>query len=381
MAIAFVAAAQLGNTGGSLTAAYTVAGNYLFVAVTAVGSGGADTVTGATYNGVAMTLLGKIEGANWNYLFGLLNPATGSHNVVVSASSSLLTVVVAADYSGAGSIGAAAAVTNSGTSTATLSTSITTVEDNCWCIMAGEGFNGSAPQSAGAGTTLRAQDPTFGASALYDSNGVVHPAGSKTLTFQYGGSVANLSAVLASLAPPLVTAIGDLSKTLGADTLSAAGTVAVVGNLSKTLGANSITAHGSVAVAGTLTKTLGADTLSAAGEEFTPGALSKTLGPDTLSALGAVAVVGNLSKTLGAVAITADGQVFISGALSKTLGAVLVSAAGQQLQNDPGEFSVTLGPVTLSAAGTKRFPKPPNNLVQGSTRSDFWQTHDFPEIL
>ena len=52
--------------------------------------------------------------------------------------------------------------------------------------------------------------------------------------------------------------VGDLNVTLGALTLSGAGTVAVAGTLSSTLGALTLSGSGTIAVVGTLSYTLGA---------------------------------------------------------------------------------------------------------------------------
>src|SRR5258708_15819098 len=56
-----------------------------------------DTVTGVTYNGVSMTqLVKKIDGSGNNgflYIYGLLNPATGAHNVVASRSTSTFSIL------------------------------------------------------------------------------------------------------------------------------------------------------------------------------------------------------------------------------------------------------------------------------------------------
>lgn len=195
--------------------------------------------------------------------------------------------------------------------------------------------------------------------------------------------------------------VGDLSITLAADTLVAAGSVAVAGDLSKTLAAVTDSAAGSVPASGSLTKTLADDTLSAVGSHnvfgdlsatldddtlsadgtaTVHGALTKTLDPDTLDAAGGVAVAGALSKTLGADTLSAAGSVDIAGSLTKTLAAVTILAAGVQLDQVLGDLDITLAGMVVAGAGTRKVPPPPNNLVSGRTRNDFWQTHDFPEV-
>src|SRR5678815_4145797 len=53
--------------------------------VQVLGSNVVDDVTGATFNGVAMTMLQK-TGSNWRYTyaFGLLSPDSGSHTIEVT---------------------------------------------------------------------------------------------------------------------------------------------------------------------------------------------------------------------------------------------------------------------------------------------------------
>jgi hypothetical protein len=326
MAIAFVGAAWLGNGAGSITAAYSVGGNYLIVAVVAVGSGGADTVTACSYNGTAMNLLGKKFGQNWCYLFGLLNPSTGSHNVVVTATASLLTLVNAADYSGVGGDGTATPVTNSGSSISSLSTSITTVEDNCWCVMVGEGYNGGGAQTAGSGTTQRAIDTGFSANGIYDSNGVVHPAGSKTLIHQYGGSVSAMSAVLASLAPPATPATGDASITEAADTVSADASATETGDASITEEADTVTAAAGALALADASITEGADTLSAIADNIATGDASITEDADTISADASTTEHGDASITEGDDTVSADASTTEHGDASITEGDDTLSA-------------------------------------------------------
>ena len=76
----------------ALTYAHTVtaAGSNRFLLVCAnIWLGPAPTVTGITYNGTSMTLVASINlgGGSNNaslYIYGLVNPATGTHNVVIS---------------------------------------------------------------------------------------------------------------------------------------------------------------------------------------------------------------------------------------------------------------------------------------------------------
>jgi hypothetical protein len=149
-----------------------------------------DDVTGVTYAGNAMTFGTKLAsggtGNRWAYLYYQLNPASGANNVVVSASSSHYLGAGAADYTGIKlSAQPDATMTphaGSGPLT-TLTSSITTVANNSWAILLENGFSGgNAPPTAGTGVTRRAFDAAFGGWALFDSNGLITPAGSYSMT-------------------------------------------------------------------------------------------------------------------------------------------------------------------------------------------------------
>lgn len=84
-------------TAGTVTIAHTNAGNFIIVDVGV----NAATVTGATYNGVAMTQAGAdvantVNGAVWT----LKNPAIGLHDCVVTLSSSQESVCRVASFFG-----------------------------------------------------------------------------------------------------------------------------------------------------------------------------------------------------------------------------------------------------------------------------------------
>jgi len=64
--------------------------DFILVAAGAFIGGGGGTITGATYNGVAMTVIGETgtDSGNRFALFGLSAPASGANNLVVSYSAS-----------------------------------------------------------------------------------------------------------------------------------------------------------------------------------------------------------------------------------------------------------------------------------------------------
>lgn len=154
-----------------------------------------DTVTGVTYNSVAMTLIGKTSfpgaGRQGAYLYYLIAPATGSNTVAVTGG----TGIGAVSYTGALQSGQpdSSAVSNPANATSiTLSTTV--VKDNSWlvCVTA----DGAGSETAGAGTTIRQTDAN--GLVLADSNGEVD-AGSRSLIINWSGSQPN-AGVIASIA-------------------------------------------------------------------------------------------------------------------------------------------------------------------------------------
>lgn len=194
--IAFVNSADLGNNGGSgatLTASYTVGSGTnraLFLIVGGISGGGAGNVTGCTYNGVTMTLDAS-DGAGgatrWIYVFRLLNPTSGAHNVVCTASSDFI-LALAADYTGVKQ-SAQPDATNIcflSTSATNPSCSVTTIANNSWSIM---GLYANATVTAGTGDIFRVKGAAFGEPYIFDSNQAITPAGAYgmalTGTFAY----------------------------------------------------------------------------------------------------------------------------------------------------------------------------------------------------
>lgn len=221
MAIAFVSASDLGNANGAspFSASYTSgAGSDRLLIVVFDGdvATGADDITGVTYAGVAMTLAAKKVGQiNQNrnlYFYYLLNPASGSNTVVISYSGSHYILAGAANYTGIGSLDATN--TNFGFAATTLATSLTTVADNSWMMLASDGTDGAHPAIAGAGSTRRAFDGTFGVWAFFDHNAAISPAASTSMTVDYQGN-AFAAQIAVSFAPVGAAGGGNWGPLLG----------------------------------------------------------------------------------------------------------------------------------------------------------------------
>lgn len=215
MAIAFDAATAGGDNGGSgsLTFSHTCTGSLglLVVGFNGDNIGGADDITSVTYNGVALTLADKqvnpSSGGDRNtYMYFLLGPATGAHNVVVSCSGSHLLQGGAVSYTGVKASGQPDAHTvnaESSSSLKTLTTSVTTSADNCWTVLIEGCYDGGTPPVAGTGSTRRTFDGTNGGWGLFDSNAAIHPAGSYSMTTTRGSDPFGLEIlhVMASFQP------------------------------------------------------------------------------------------------------------------------------------------------------------------------------------
>lgn len=207
-AIAFDAATDGGLVSAtSLSFPHTCTGSGLVLLVGVLGDliGGADDVTGVTYNGAALTLVDKytaVGADRYTYLFLLAGPATGAHNVVVSASSSHDLFAGAISFSGCAAAGQPDAHrTNSGSS-APLTTALTTIANNCWTVVFAASYASNNAPTAGTGSTRRTFDASFGAWGFFDSNGPITPAGSYSMTTSYPTPIAHdLIHLMLSLAP------------------------------------------------------------------------------------------------------------------------------------------------------------------------------------
>jgi hypothetical protein len=202
MAVTYDTGTDGGNASAtSLTYSHTVTGSDVILFVGVTGDYTSDGVTGVTYNGVAMTLLDKNNGlsnlARWTYLWVLMAPATGAHNVVVSASGSQFIASLAVSYTGTKQTGQPDAHVFDRTAGGTLTSNITTVADNSLIIayLHDDGGNGNP----GSGATKRVEDAAFnGLNVFIEKNAATTPAGATSIDWTSAG-VAN--AALASIAP------------------------------------------------------------------------------------------------------------------------------------------------------------------------------------
>jgi len=143
MAIAFDATGPTtAYTGGatSLTFSHTTgsgSNRILLVGFLSNGTNGGDAFTGVTYNGVAMTrLLRSQHGTDGYgcYVYGLLAPATGANDVVISASSSQVIYACSSSYTGVSQVALPSNVLGKSMDGSTWTEAITIGTVNSWAV-------------------------------------------------------------------------------------------------------------------------------------------------------------------------------------------------------------------------------------------------------
>jgi len=145
----------------------------------------------------AVASVGWFFGGGKAWLFALAAPASGANNVVVSYSAVETIFTSCASYTGVNqSVTPDATTTTTGSGTSTTLT-LTTVANNCWAFTFCGAANGDV-ESAGTGDVQRTG--TGVQSGIFDSNGVISPAGSKSMTVNISPS-GQFGAVAASFAP------------------------------------------------------------------------------------------------------------------------------------------------------------------------------------
>jgi hypothetical protein len=203
MAIAIDTSATIG-TG---TTAYTCTGSARFLIVTVRYNNGSNgTISGITYNGVALTnsipKIGNNNSSGFVELWSLVSPASGSNNIVISWGSGPTGSVsaYAASYTAVNAAETTATATPaSGTATAV----VTPTVDNAWLVGTGVHDTGGGGNPTGsAGTTTQRQ------AGLWDSNGPVSPAAATNVTFTGN----NPTGVIAIALKPAIQSVATLAQ-------------------------------------------------------------------------------------------------------------------------------------------------------------------------
>ncbi len=213
MAVAFDAVSGVTECSvTSTTHAHTTSGSdrAILVGVNNDSSEATDTVTYAAVslteqaeNIITSSTTQKIS------LWHLLGAATGANNVVASYSGTCNPSLGAISYTGVlGSIPDASNNDNQCQTCDSLSTAVTTVDDNCLVVLIARS---DGAMSAGAGTTERTADAT--AFDFYEGDALVTPAGSDTLIVNKSsaGYHAHIAISLSPLAATSIKSINGLA--------------------------------------------------------------------------------------------------------------------------------------------------------------------------
>lgn len=186
-AIAFDSSQTAGMNGvTSITFSHTITGTDTYLQVCAFTNKTTDQVTGVTYNGAAMTrstTFRSLTGVGGMSMYRLINPDTGTHNVVVSSSASTYMRAFSASYTGANQSSQPDATGENSGSGTTVTATLTTVASGAW--MTSCAFGSGASFTSFSGTQ---RQNTGEPGAYQDSNGTVSP-GPNNQTFTNTSSV------------------------------------------------------------------------------------------------------------------------------------------------------------------------------------------------
>lgn len=203
MAIAFNAANQQ-VVSGSLTntiALSSSGSNRLVIAVIADDGKGTMDVT---YNGASLTSILGVEDTSGFFkfhFFYLLNPDTGSNNLVATRGINTGDFyLIGATYTGIKQTGQPdASTTNAQTAGTSQTTSITTVADNSWSMLLTGADSGNLAASTNSSLRGSILNGFFG---FFDSNSAITPASSFSMSTTMNSGLR--TAIMVSFAPAIV---------------------------------------------------------------------------------------------------------------------------------------------------------------------------------
>ncbi len=196
------------TSAGNFTNAFTITGTNPLLHVSTRIRSTESSVTGVTYNGVAMTQIAQITNIFSNVdltMWILMAPATGANNIVVSQTGtpSSALQVYAGSYTGAAQTGQPDSTNSgkvSGVTTQTLSTTV--VASNCWLV--GQATNDFATMTVdGTPPTVIRNQGNDGAPTI--DSGVIVSTGSQSMEVNTSGS-ASIGMVMASITPAAAAA-------------------------------------------------------------------------------------------------------------------------------------------------------------------------------
>lgn len=201
------------NNATTATFAYTVnaASNTLIVEFagdwpTCSGGTGFDDITSVKVDGTtSMVLLAKratAVGQRFHYVYGLMNPPTGAHNITVTTSNPHGFRLTAADYANVSGFGATTTHDN-GSCTgvdSTLTTTLTTTKANSVVMLSSIDYANNAAPTAGTGSTFRGCNNSANYVCHWDSGSAVAASGTAySMTTNHPGGLQGVSHIAVEL--------------------------------------------------------------------------------------------------------------------------------------------------------------------------------------
>lgn len=185
-------------TSTTLTFAHTTTGSDRILFVQGHDRVGATSqVTGVTYDGVPMIKGAQVQntGDRWITMWWVIAPATGTNDIVVTASVSQPLAFSGISYTGVDQNNPIDGNDSSiVVSTDIISTDITTTTDNDWALMFGKDNAGSRTYTSSTGDTFRFNTQGSG-QVLLDTGAAITPAGLNTMTIDAGASAGAIAAI------------------------------------------------------------------------------------------------------------------------------------------------------------------------------------------
>ena len=206
MAIAFDSTTDwwIWNPVTSLTFSHTCSWTNRILFVDFFGAVLADNITGVTYWWVSMTRASAtVNGAAWTryiYTYYLINPSTGTNNVVISASASIAISGSATSYNGVSQTWQPEVISSNNVNSTWITTTLTTLTSGAWTHWLFFCNAWWSTQNAWWWTTLRVNSINWHASG--DSNWSV-TIWSNTLASSQAGTT-NWSGIMVSFAPSVL---------------------------------------------------------------------------------------------------------------------------------------------------------------------------------
>lgn len=214
MAIAYDTSVDGGDNAGttsSLTFNHVCTGSNLigFVCILGDNIGSSDDIASVTWGGVSCVFVRKYITPNehlnrYAYIYAIIGPVIGSQSIVITSSSTHFLLAISVSYTGVDQTSNPIDQTsNHGPqSPANLTTALVTTIDNSWILLLAEGLPTNPPTTGDANTTIRKENTTYHNFLVADSNGVIHPAGSYSMTTTYpGGNLTGVIHMMVSFKP------------------------------------------------------------------------------------------------------------------------------------------------------------------------------------